>query len=73
MAGAVNFNFTPEQKEKFNIILEETKKVHPDLIVDEISEQRVKVLIAYTVINGDLPSNKKDEEPENEFYSTEKE
>ena len=72
MAGIPNFNLTPEQQEKFNLIFEETKKVHPELIVDEISEQRIKVLIAYTVINGDFPLNKKEEQGD-EFYSRVKE
>ena len=53
MSGRVEFNFTPEQQERFNLIYAETKKIHPELITDESSKQRVKVLIAYTVINGD--------------------
>ena len=55
MVHSINFNFTPEQQERFNLILAETKKVHPHLIVDEASKERIKVLIAYNVINGDLP------------------
>ena len=53
MSGKVQFNLTPEQQERFNEIYEETKKVHPELVADEVGKQRVKVLIAYTVINGD--------------------
>ena len=55
MVHSINFNFTPEQQERFNLILAETKKVHPHLIVDQASKERIKVLIAYNVINGDLP------------------
>lgn len=58
MTKTIEFNFTPEQQERFNIILEETKKIHPHLLIDEISKERVKVLIAYSVINGDLPIKK---------------
>ena len=53
MSGKVQFNLTPEQQERFNEIYEETKKVHPELVADEVGKQRVKVLIAYTVLNGD--------------------
>ena len=53
MSGKVQFNLTPEQQERFNEIYEETKKIHPELVADEVGKQRVKVLIAYTVINGD--------------------
>ena len=49
----VNFNFTPEQQEKFNAIYDETKKLYPHLVSDDVSIQRTKVLIAYTVINND--------------------
>ena len=34
--GDIDFNFTVEQKEKYNIILEETKKQYPHLFKDEI-------------------------------------
>jgi hypothetical protein len=49
----INFNFTPEQQAKFNLILKETKELYPHLVGDDVSLQRTKVLIAYTVINGD--------------------
>jgi hypothetical protein len=55
MTEVVNFNLNKEQQERFNIIYEETKKIHPHLVVDEVSKQRVRVLIAYNVINGDIP------------------
>ena len=66
MVDSVNFNFTPEQQERFNLILAETKRIHPHLVVDETSKERIKVLIAYSVINGDLPLKKEDNENEKE-------
>ena len=51
----INFNFSPEQQEKFNLIYDETKKIHPHLVNDDIMRERTKVLIAYSVINGDKP------------------
>lgn len=54
----VDFNFTPEQQERFNAIYEDTKKLHPELVIDEASKSRVRVLIAYTVINGDIALEK---------------
>ena len=55
MPQTIDFNLTPEQQERFNLILDETKRIHPHLMIDEVSKERVKVLIAYSVINGDLP------------------
>lgn len=49
--NSVNFNFTPEQQEKFNLIYSEAKKVHKHLLIDDASKERMKVLIAYNVIN----------------------
>jgi hypothetical protein len=62
--GIIQFNFTPEQQERFNLILDETKKLHPHLMVDDISKERIKVLIAYSVINNDKILN--DDKPLNE-------
>ena len=75
MSGRVEFNFTPEQHERFNSIYAETKKIHPELITDESSKQRVKVLIAYTVINGDdsLKELKKEENVFTEIVEDKKE
>lgn len=53
MSGRVEFNFTAEQQEQFNLIYAETKKIHPGLVEDEVWKHKTKVLIAYTVINGD--------------------
>ena len=57
----IDFNFTPEQQEKFNSIYNETKKLYPHLVGDDVSIQRIKVLIAYSVINNDekLPIQEK--------------
>ena len=68
MSGKVDFNFTPEQQERFNLIYAETKRIHPELITDEASKHRIKTLIAFTLINGDdaLKSLEKENENENE-------
>lgn len=50
----VDFKFTPDQQEKFNLIYDETKKIYPHLVVDEISKERIKVLIAHQVIFGEV-------------------
>ena len=67
MARAIDFKFTPEQQERFNLILDETKKIHPELMIDDVSKERVKVLIAYSVIHGDLPFKKEQEDKEEVF------
>lgn len=61
--SVVDFKLTTEQQERFNLILDETKRIHPHLMIDEVSIERIKVLIAYSVINGDLPliAEQKDE------------
>ena len=64
MTERANFNFTPEQQEKFTNIYYETKKLHPHLLANEVMKEKVKVLIAYTVINGDLVLPPKTEELE---------
>lgn len=47
----VNFNFTSEQQEMFNIIYNETKNIHPHLITDDVSKEKIKVIIANHIIN----------------------
>jgi hypothetical protein len=49
----INFNFTPEQQEKFTLIYSETKKNYPYLVKDTIMRDKTKSLIACTIINGD--------------------
>ena len=60
--GDIDFKFTDEQKERFNNILNETKKDYPHLLVDDIVAYRTKVLIAHNVIFGDDVSNEKESE-----------
>jgi hypothetical protein len=60
--NSINFNFTPEQQEQFNLIYSEAKKIHKHLIVDDASKERLKVIIAYNVINPDN-ANDNVEEP----------
>lgn len=64
--GDIDFKFTDEQKERFNNILNETKKDYPHLLVDDIVAYRTKVLIAHNVIFGDDVSNEKEKEKESE-------
>lgn len=64
--GDIDFKFTDEQKERFNNILNETKKEYPHLLVDDIVEYRTKVLIAHNVIFGDDVSNENEKEKESE-------
>ena len=69
--SVVDFKLTTEQQERFNLILDETKKIHPHLLIDEASIERIKVLIAYSVINGDLPlipdKNNEEQKDDNVF------
>ncbi len=67
----INFNFNPEQQKTFNLILDETKRLYPELVVNDIDKERIKVLIAHSVINDDKmpeelqgPNDKKEQ---NEF------
>ena len=62
--GDIDFNFTVEQKEKFNLILKETEKQYPHFFKDEISMHRIKVIIAHNVIFGDNYDIKETEEQE---------
>ncbi len=63
---SVDFKLNTEQQERFNLILDETKRIHPDLLIDDVSKERIKVLIAHTVIHGDLPFKKDEEKKEEE-------
>lgn len=47
----VNFNFTPEQQEKFNIIYNKTKNIYPHLMTDDVSKEKIKVILAHHIIN----------------------
>ena len=59
---SVDFKLNTDQQERFNLILDETKRIHPDLLIDDVSKERIKVLIAHTVIHGDLPFKKEQED-----------
>ena len=50
--GDIDFNFTVEQKEKFNLILKETEKQYPHFFKDEISFHRINVIIAHNAGAG---------------------
>lgn len=54
MTGKIDFNFTTEQKARFKDIFHETERLYPELVSDKVMREKTKVLIAYTVINGDL-------------------
>jgi hypothetical protein len=59
----VNFNFNIEQQQKFNEIYEETKRLYPHLVADDVAIQRVKVLIGHCILTNDAPliANKKED------------
>jgi hypothetical protein len=59
----INFDFDTQQQEKFNEIFEETKRLYPHLVADDVSIQRVKVLIAHSILTNDAPlmANKKED------------
>jgi hypothetical protein len=63
--GRINFNFTDEQQERFSLLYEETKKQHPHLC-DEIMSEKTKVILADFIINED----KYDEKYWKEFTET---
>lgn len=56
---SIDFKLTKEQQERFNLILSETKRIHPELLIDDISKERIKVLIAYSIINNNDFTNLK--------------
>ena len=60
----VNFGFNDTELARFKEIFEETTKVYPELVADDVSIQRVRVLIAHSILTNDAPlkPNKKDEE-----------
>jgi hypothetical protein len=50
----IDFNFTKQQQERFNLLWEETKKVHPNLTNDLVSKEKTKVILAHFVINNEV-------------------
>ena len=65
-AGTIDFNFTPEQQERFNLLWAETEKVHPNLTKDTVMNEKAKVILAYHIINENKTDNKNDND--NEVY-----
>ena len=64
--GKISFNFTNEQQERFTLLYEETRKLHPELIDDEIARERTKVILAHYIINEEK-INKDMEDKEKEL------
>lgn len=62
---SVNFNFTTEQQERFDLLWEATQKEHPHLIKDEIQRGKTKVILAHFIIN----ENKDNEEIKDEVIN----
>jgi hypothetical protein len=60
--GRINFNFTDEQQERFSLLYAETKKDHPEL-TDDVMSDKTKVILAHYVIN----EHKYDEEIKKRF------
>ena len=50
----IDFNFTSAQQERFNLLWEETQKVHPKLTKDPVSKEKTKVILAHFVINNEV-------------------
>jgi hypothetical protein len=50
----IDFNFTNAQQERFNLLWEETQKVHPKLTKDPVSREKSKVILAHFVINNEV-------------------
>jgi hypothetical protein len=55
--GNIDFNFTPEQQERFNILWKETKKNHPNLTNDLVLKEKTKVVLAHFIINKEVKNN----------------
>ena len=51
----VDFNLTPEQQVKFNAIYKETGVLYSHLVEDVVMKEKVKVLIAHTILSNDAP------------------
>lgn len=50
----IDFNFTNAQQERFNLLWEETLKVHPKLTKDPVSKEKTRVILAHFVINNEV-------------------
>jgi hypothetical protein len=51
--GDIDFNFTPEQQDRFNVLWQETKRLHPNLTNDLV----LKVVLAHYIINKEVINN----------------
>jgi hypothetical protein len=49
-AGVIDFNFTPEQKERFNLLWVEIEKTYPNF-KDPVMNEKAKVILAHHIIN----------------------
>jgi hypothetical protein len=54
--GRISFNFTNEQQERFSLLYAETKKHHPEL-TDDVMSEKTKVVLAHYVINEEKFDN----------------
>lgn len=60
-AGTIDFNFTPEQQERFNLLWVEIEKTYPNF-KDPVMNEKAKVILAYHIINENKTDNKNDNE-----------
>ena len=60
--GRINFKFTDKQQERFSLLYAETQKVYPHLTSCDVEKERVKVILAYYVINEDLKTTETTQE-----------
>ncbi len=55
--GYIDFNFTPEQQERFNFLWKETKRVHSTITNDLVLKEKTKVVLAHYIINKEVINN----------------
>ena len=55
--GDIDFNFTPEQQDRFNVLWQEIKRVHPTLTNDLVLKEKTKVVLAHYIINKEVINN----------------
>ncbi len=66
--GHIDFNFTSEQQERFNLLWKETQKVHSNLTEDPVMREKAKVILAYHIINENKDNNDNKNDNNNEVY-----
>jgi len=69
----IDFNFTSAQQERFNVLWEETQKVHPTLTKDPVSKEKSRVILAHFVINNEVLELNNNEEDVKEYEELGKE